>query len=85
MELIKDNREGAERLRFWCCWQWKDEHNGVCSFALYVGQESEHRSFLQDILCFYDRAAGVLKSKEKVYTLHSLFGINVETDMEGDI
>lgn len=32
------------------------------------------------------RAAGVLKSKvkTKVYTLHSLFGINVETDMEGD-
>lgn len=32
------------------------------------------------------RAAGVLKSKVKckVYTLHSLFGINVETDMEGD-
>ena len=33
------------------------------------------------------RAAGVLKSKvkTKVYTIHSLFGINVETDMEGDI
>ena len=32
------------------------------------------------------RAAGVLKSKvkTKVYTLHSLFGISVETDMEGD-
>ena len=32
------------------------------------------------------RAAGVLKSKvkTKVFTLHSLFGINVETDMEGD-
>ena len=32
------------------------------------------------------RAAGVLKSKvkTKVYTLHSLFGINVETDMEGN-
>ena len=33
------------------------------------------------------RAAGVLKSKvkTKVYTLHSLFGISVETDMEGDV
>ena len=32
------------------------------------------------------RAAGVLKSKvkTKVFTLHSLFGISVETDMEGD-
>lgn len=32
------------------------------------------------------RAAGVLKSKvkTKVYTLHALFGISVETDMEGD-
>ena len=33
------------------------------------------------------RAAGVLKSKvkTKVYTLHSLFGISVETDMDGDV
>ena len=88
-KFIKDNREGAEslltvsgvagsgktsimecvRLRY----MWDKNPNTGRFYKIFFASTTH-------------RAAGVLKSKvkTKVYTLHSLFGINVETDMEGD-
>ena len=88
-KFIKDNSEGAEslltvsgvagsgktsimecvRLRY----MWDKNPNTGRFYKIFFASTTH-------------RAAGVLKSKvkKKVYTLHSLFGINVETDMEGD-
>ena len=88
-KFIKDNRNGCEKLL---------TVSGVAGSGKTSIMECVRLRYMWDknpvTGRFYKiffastthRAAGVLKSKvkTKVYTLHSLFGINVETDMEGD-
>ena len=88
-KFIKDGSEGAEKLL---------TVSGVAGSGKTSIMECVRKRYMWEVNPvtgrFYKiffastthRAAGVLKSKvkTKVYTLHSLFGINVETDMEGD-